>query len=309
MNFVTVLMLAALSAVSSSGGTTSIEVADTVPPHAVSMDYHFRVQPDGKGAGWWGIKWHADDASRYHYAVVSYAGDVAEDPSYGSCVNVTVGFHADAVDSVTCRRRICHSGDLSRSGYSIMVSAGEGGAVLSLGVDRIEETLPVTFPADSAMVIIGMMGGKGSIVRHSLIYTAGAEPCYAQFATIDELYDHLRTSHDVNEGLWTYYDRDTDPLRSRMGGRYALATVSDGAGGYEIVYLGGASEETDDWTPGRLKGHIRPATFPGIFDLEWIMPSGQTLSDDTGAVIDGDLLTIQLPLWRATVRFRRVAVP
>ena len=88
------------------------------------------------------------------------------------------------------------------------------------------------------------------------------EPIFTSYS-IDSLRKHLSLSRDVNEGEWVYYDRDTDPVRLSVGGDYRFATISDGRGGYDIVYISGAVENAEAWPPMRVKGRLLPTGFIG----------------------------------------------
>lgn len=103
---------------------------------------------------------------------------------------------------------------------------------------------------------------------------------------------------------WDYYDRENDPDYARMGGRYRLATVPC-PGGYYIAYVAGGEVNSDFWKPGMVKGTMKLSPL-GDYDLTWVTSMGQQMTQDLSARIEGDLLTLEFPLYRTRLRFVRV---
>lgn len=125
--------------------------------------------------------------------------------------------------------------------------------------------------------------------------------------TPKKLDEHLSTSKDPAEGRWLHFDRTNDPAKGRPGGNYLLATVSDGDGGYHILYLDGAKVWASRWQPFMLKGHLSPTRFPGEYDLTWhdsTMKPLTTARDECSATLTPDtLLEVRFPLNATTLRF------
>lgn len=115
----------------------------------------------------------------------------------------------------------------------------------------------------------------------------------------------LLTSTDPVEGIWEFLDRENDPVRARPGGRYCVALLADGSGGYDIIYMGGAEVNRDAWKPGMLKGHLSPTPFVGQYDLMWVDAMMKPIENDISATIEEALMTLGFPLLKSRMRFSR----
>lgn len=124
---------------------------------------------------------------------------------------------------------------------------------------------------------------------------------------MEELLAYLDASTDPVEGVWEYFDRENNPTYARPGGRYTLATVSDGQGGYLIVYLGGAEIYTSRWKPMMVKGRLTPTAFLGHYDLRWVDAEFLPIERDIHAVIDTDnsRLSLNFPLLKTVINFAK----
>lgn len=189
---------------------------------------------------------------------------------------------------------------VSREGNVLLVEAARG-ATDAAGC--FEVRLPQTDCTDTLSFTTAV---PCSLHERRLTLTRLPRVERARFETEAELDAYLQASTDPREGYWVYLDRDTRPAHCTLGGDYRLATVGDGRGGYDIVYLSGAGLHAAAWAPLRLKGHLRPTAFISNYDLEWIQPDGTVLSTDCSAELtDGALLTLRFPTASATVRYRK----
>lgn len=125
--------------------------------------------------------------------------------------------------------------------------------------------------------------------------------------TAERLDSALAVSTDPIEGHWQYLDRDNDPRYARPGGRYHLAVVADGTGGYDILYLGGAQILPAKWLPFMRKGRLRPTNFIGHYELSWIDSEFEEMTTDIHADLttSGSILALSFPLLHTTMRFSR----
>ncbi len=125
---------------------------------------------------------------------------------------------------------------------------------------------------------------------------------------ITQLIRRITSSDDLNEGFWEYFGKDADPAKVSVGGHYVLATVADGKGGYDIIYVDGAVNNSGRWQPTAIKGHIRPTIFADDFDLKWIDVNGHPVPGDTYARMSSDrsMISFGFPSQSATLKFRRV---
>ncbi|MCH5327074.1 MAG: hypothetical protein J1E29_07725 [Duncaniella sp.] len=126
------------------------------------------------------------------------------------------------------------------------------------------------------------------------------------YPDIPALASHIALSTDPTEGLWQLLDRDNDPSRARLGGRYSLATIADSDGSYLIILIDGAQVNQQSWSPGMLKGKLKPTIFKNHFDLEWIDAEFKPITTDIYAdIIDGAILRLSFPLYNTTIRFSK----
>lgn len=291
-----------------NAAATDIVVADTTfaqQPKTLKMHYrlvlpHDLRQPSAE------LRWNVADTCNYEYARFSFDRDDTND-DWGYFTTYETGSATDNVRKKTACTPYRLMNDPFTEGFSIRISAGEGGAVLTAGVSSPVINLPMPRPlADDRRFVV--LADQGTELQTSFVHATCIEaPSMSRFNDTNSLAEYINRSTDPYEGIWLYYDHDTKPERTIVGGRYTLATVADGTGAYDIIYINGAKDSGEAWPPLRIKGRLTPATFPGIYDLEWIQPSGVALPIEygCGATFTDDLLTLQFPYWQATVRFRR----
>lgn len=291
-----------------TASATDVVVADTTfadQPASLKMHYRLALPSDTRQPAA-EIRWNVTDSGNYDYARFSFDRDSRYD-DWNNFTTCETGTARDGVRQKADSKPYRQMDDPFADGFSLRISSSEGGAVLTAGVASpiISLPLPVPFSDTSRFVVLG---DNGTRLTGSFVHATCIEPAtMSRFADIDSLAEYLSHSADPYEGIWIYYDHDTKPERTIVGGRYVLATVADGTGAYDIIYIDGAKDDSDAWPPLRIKGRLTPATFPSIYDLEWLQPSGEALPTEygCGATFADDLLTLQFPYWQATVRFRR----
>lgn len=274
-----------------------------VPGRARSAELKVRVSAPADKKSGCEIRWAACDSLNYQYARVQSAGLASVDDASGVTLTFTRGKCEDGRRKSLSSKLFTANQQGDSVGYSLHLTATGDRTMLRAGAQRL------TVECEEEP-------GIGSIRSLTVLPDGAARVAYthwecdsvpaARILDVDSIYMVLGTSTDARERRWTYFDRNTDPLMSRIGGRYELATVrsDDGSGDYDIVYLGGADENTAEWPAGRVKGTMRATTLPDVYDLEWLQPDGTPVNADTGATFEGSFLVLQFPRWKATVRFR-----
>lgn len=196
--------------------------------------------------------------------------------------------------------------DVSNDGYnSIKIDYDGVTATLIIGDEAAREVAQVPFgPGDIAVRV----EDEGRCRRMQLSRLTPVAEADILGGSLIEMLQRVSASDDRNEGVWEYFGAESDVSKVSVGGRYVLATVDDGDGGYDIVYLTGADTNSGIWSPMALKGHIRPTIFTGDYDLVWTDATGNRVRGDTYARLsdDGSLLTVGFPSQGATLKFRRV---
>lgn len=126
--------------------------------------------------------------------------------------------------------------------------------------------------------------------------------------SMETLKSHLVGSTDPLEGFYRWLDRTNDPDYALPGGRYSVAVVRAGEG-YDLIYLDGAQTNASRWRPFMLKGRLMPTIFAGHYDLEWVDPMFETITEDVFADFDGSaILTLSFPLYKTVFRFAKEPV-
>ena len=128
-----------------------------------------------------------------------------------------------------------------------------------------------------------------------------------EYGNKDILETYLLRSKDSREGIYVMLDRSLDEDYLRPGGNYRLAMVSDGAGGYELIYLSGAEKEAESWQPGMVKASLRPTGIPEIYDVVWIDAAGRKISTEVKAQISLPVISISFPYLSSEIRLRKVS--
>lgn len=268
---------------------------------SVSVDIRARLRGDRPSAGqsrrWWGIAFGRD----CRLTVRGYNSAFGEiDDVRSTDVTLTSG------DTVVAReRRVGLFADGSYNTLTMDVTAD--GIISVRGGETLSEPLfeaRVSHPSGP----IGIFTNGTLDVAAAVVETQRPTPPeVTELRDVAALTDSLRVSANYYEGIWESLDRDNDPRYARQGGRYLLATVDNGHGAYDIVYLGGAEVNAPFWRPGMLKGRMKPTIFTDRFDLEWFDSSGKpvTPGDCEAKVEQGAILVVHFPLLKTTLRFSR----
>lgn len=109
-------------------------------------------------------------------------------------------------------------------------------------------------------------------------------------------------------GLWEYLDSDIAEPRVFLGGKYRIAIVKDTDGNYNIIYVDGATEYVGFWHEGMIRGKLKKTSIPYQYDLEWIDATQRYVLDDDNYALYNEplILVLSFPVYKSTVRFRRV---
>lgn len=268
---------------------------------------HWRLRPHGTGAARWGIIWNLRDSLNYDAAEVEFADAYYDDALGRTCGRLRLLAVRAGRDSLVERRDLCPGASPREGGYSLRLrlEPNAAAAVLEAGYAQPEVSLSVGLEPNTRAGFYSSVPADTLRCRFDVAGCSAAES--APFADVEALRARLASKTDAGEGEWVYYDRNTDPLRLSLGGDYRIATLADGNGGYTIIYLDGAVENADAWTPLRVKGRLRPTGFVGQYDLEWLDAFGMPMGADCSAMMtDGSLLDLRFPLYKSSVRFRRV---
>lgn len=120
----------------------------------------------------------------------------------------------------------------------------------------------------------------------------------------EAVYDALEVTADPRCHVWEFFDEEVETKTALKGGRYRLALLPSGKGGYDLIYISGAEVDSFRWCSGALKGYLEPTPFADNFTLHWIDSSGKEIDDRTPyASFEGMIMNLVFPLQKARLRF------
>lgn len=307
-------MCATMRAVSLSAALIAAAAACAMPPvhdffdigRPGSLRMHWRLRPHSTHEARWGVVWNFTDSANYDMAEIvlhdgRYLDALGREAAalLVSSVRAGVATHEPALEFAPKQSMRSGGGSLR-----LQLHAGTQQPVLEAGSGEPQLSIPVQLVPGTRMGVYTLC--DADTMACTFECDTLPAPFFAPFADVAALRAYLAASRDPNEAEWVYYDRDTDPVRVSTGGDYRLATVSDGQGGYGIYYLGGAETHPGKWRPLQLKGRLAPTGFIDQFDLYWLDAAGESMGRDCSATLAaGNLLTLNFPLYKAVIRYRR----
>ncbi len=231
------------------------------------------------------------DARLLDVAVVAHDGD-----SVATLATATLAEGVDLHDGFNCV-------EATVSGYELSIS---------IGSRQMEKVLRCTLPVATGPVRAGCVVGpacQSRIERVVVAERAGRLRPVDSGYTIESLNALFAASRDPFEGYWQYLDRETDDAHVRLGGRYVVALVADGKGGYTIIYISGAQVRRAEWRTGMVKGTMAKTVFTDNYRAVWTDASFGQESDDVFAVFEsGTILNVKFPVLKSQLRFSKMPV-
>lgn len=295
------MIAASLAAVYAGAATPGIEYLDTLATPVGTADIHLRVDTRDR-ASTWGLAYNIT-GDRYDFVTVDNPEN-RFDNDIAASICVTTG-SCDGVTTITGNKYIIDRGvDVSDSRWSLLLKTDGDSATIIVG--QKTPLLSIGTSVDTANGIFALLSDKKTkVIRHTIESKVATPVCRAPFDNIRQLETYIAGTTDPFERIWSYLDRDTDLRRVTPGGNYTLATVSDGKGGYDIVYLDGARVRNKDWQPLMIKGRLKATPFIGHFDLIWLDAKGNPAPGETNATIENNnsILRLDFPSHNSQVRF------
>ena len=257
----------------------------------------------------WGIVFDYVDPQNYCLVELrNHNTNLNDDATNRQSIQLTlievVGGHACRIDSCLVEKDI----DMESGLNGIKVEVSSKSVTVSCGKKSLHKVLEAGKPSVSSIVRCGVYAGCGAQVAIERTILASEKVNLPQPTgwTVDSLNRHFEQSHDPFEGYWIYQDREMEQKKLRIGGRYTLAIVADGADGYDIIYVDGAQVRSSQWQTGLLKGKMRKTIFSDHYDLMWIDATFDPITEDAYATFEnGVLLTLRFPVYSSQVRFSK----
>lgn len=300
-------------------------VLDTVPVR--SADYRCQVRlanlhnKPGKtyraagrryGSTWCGLALNAaPDCGRWVAVELSCTNtDLHNDATDRRLLTVSVVSHHGGADSVLASATVADGVDLY-DGFNCIEAEVQGGSLaVSVGNRRLSRVLECRLPDVAGSVRAGCIAGPASSVlveRVVVAERAGQERPLDTGLTIDSLNSRFAATTDPYEGYWQYLDRETDDARVRLGGRYVVALVADGADGYRIIYVSGAQTMRRQWHTGMVKAVMLPTVFTANYRARWSDATFGVIDDDVFATFEsGAILNVKFPVLKSQIRFSKM---
>lgn len=186
----------------------------------------------GHAQCWWGLAWNYADEDNYDYVRLQSKSTDFGDLLDRRVMVLTVGKVVDGVDSVA--DSVCVAKDVGsvRGAVSVAVEWRDDCMNLFFGAKSLTKVLSCSAPRPS-QPHAGLIG-EGPLDVEYVVVESEDDPSKVLHSgwTEQALRDHFSLTADRNEGWWGFFDRETDDYRARLGGRYRLACVADGRGGY-----------------------------------------------------------------------------
>lgn len=269
---------------------------------------HVRLAADSHDCTKWGIIWNYTDEANFTRATLSLPSDRKHSELYGTEALMEVVRYTDGSVEEVCSRKLADVVEDCRDMNSLKLVYDGGRATLYAGTTYQKEVCSVPFGSRGGIAAF-FCDGPVKVQRVDITSHVTSDTHSCEYASLEQLAEHIRASADPMEGFWEYLDRSTDPAKSVMGGHYTLATVRRNDV-YDIVYIKGAEVAADSWQPLQVKGVLTPTIFRGNYDMEWISADMQKISDDTDAQLSDDsaILTLRFPVLGAQVRMRRLSL-
>ena len=290
-------------------------VADTsvsfsVDTAAVKWIFEARAALEGRRRNTvWGLGWTTDDGRTCNIELMHAAKDYSMNDEIVTDPSLRI---VATLDDRSLYDRVISKGMAAISGYNTLsVEVAKGAITVYGGSELLEHiaTLPEGICGHIASVRECHFLTRGNVKMDYAV----VEECYPAWRKVatswtrDCLEHYAAEVQDSHEGYWRYLDREMDPAVSRLGGKYQVILVSNAEDGYDIIYYTGAETGADQWRCGMLKGVLTPSPFAGQYELKWYDTQFRCHTDEAYATFsEGNrLLTLSLPLLRATLRFAR----
>ena len=287
--------------VGAASGAPTCDTVCTVPAEVTDLTVHVRGD-----SGPWSLAWDCADSVHYCYAEVRRIDHTKWDDTYGQQWQARVLRRAGDSVAMLDRRVFAAAGDscglrLVRHGDCVRLRVGD---TLTLADGKI----PCALPAGSAITVNAARPGQVRVLAREMATLVPVSE--ARFADMEALTAYLERARDAAEGFYRLLDRDMmQPATVQSDGRYDLALVADGSGGYDIVHIDGGEVTRRHWRPLQVRGHLTPTPFAGNFDLVWIDALRRhRLDSDNYAIVDPvtGTLTLFFPLYSSHLRLARL---
>ncbi|MGM9803592.1 MAG: hypothetical protein ACI308_05380 [Muribaculaceae bacterium] len=255
----------------------------------------------------WGVVFNYINITDYWTALLQCGITNGEELYDKPAIMLSVIHHINGIDSVAAIVNVASFTSQFNNDNIIELEYNEGKLTVLAGKELAQKVCTVDV-AGCSPCQMGVYCGNGCDLRVERFVIKSEKNQWKEIETqwtIEKLNQRFEKEHDVNEGYWSYLDRDVDENRLRLGGRYTLALVANG-NGYDIIYVKGASVNSSRWKPGMIKGKLTKTRFQGQYDLIWYDAECKPFITDVHATMtDGAVLTLHFPLYKSQLRLSK----
>lgn len=257
----------------------------------------------------WGISWGYIDCNNYYAAILKcHNSSPYDDIIDKRLMTINIIKVEDSKTSVLKTIEMDDGIDLY-DGYNVVCVEYDGNKTsIAIGNNVLRYVAQfdnISYTATSKYGIFAGPAAKLAIERIVLRYSPIVKQQLVTNWNMQSLTQHFANSNNAYEGFWTFFDKDLDENKLRLGGRYTIALVKSGDG-YDIIYVDGAQVNNDQWTCGMLKGHIGTTQFIDNYTLTWYDSTMRAFSNDVYATIENyTLLSLYFPEHKSYIRFAK----
>lgn len=281
---------------------------------------------------------HARPGRGYSMAVAGSGGDTlrlhvvpspCEDPLRDE---ESTTLRLTASDSLIARAELKRRDFDSRDGWNILRLERQG-RDLSVSAGRENSRVAIHmaggasfFPEKAVSVGIEPDAGNSLELQCALISAVRTPRRWLDSGVELRALDSIASSAPGPCGRWSLLDYDFDDRYMRCSGDLQLLVVPlaaipaagrvfpgvSPARSLALIYLSGASGDSDVWQPGMLKGMLTPAVAGGVWRLRWFDSEGEEIDGGAAsslptAVCDADagIMTLSFPSRYSTFRLVR----
>lgn len=273
-----------------------------------------RTNRDIGKTSWW-VDWLDPDGVPYLRAAVRWGNGISSDPAFDSAfLQVTVSSLPSGEELAVAR----FSNDVSLAKGANTLMAESDGSVLRLYIGNGNMREVASLPGIRVPAIIRLKANRCvSIDYFAARFMPASILPVVPLSQIEQFIAASPSSSPV--GIWTFLDRDTDGIRSKLGGYYVVAVVPHGCGltcgdadsmdeqpAYDICYIDGAKVNAANWSAGMVKGFLYKTPFVDHYRLVWYDAMKEGMGQECFADIDSNtLMTLNFPLYGGKIRFSR----
>ena len=184
----------------------------------------------------WGLVFNRDGDGNYCAVVLSCENSAPlDDITDRRTMRVRLIRNQSGQVTELASQRIAHGVSLEDGDNTLCVDVDERGASVSIGKSELVKVIECNLERPIGDVQVGYLVGPGACVsvERAVLTIDDAQRVAATATTwsLEALDERFSQSTDPVEGYWRYLDRDLQDEWLRLGGRYTLALVGNGAGG------------------------------------------------------------------------------